>query len=222
MVKYFIWMICPEDYKLEKNKKHSIEIVVDRLVMRKGIESRLADSLETCLNLSNGLALIDDETDIDACRCPTEIHRRHFVDCALLKCNLVHARRVIHGILWCSANKLHDRGRRRHGETANSVSLGDTGVADVGVGVVRAVAREIQPVDDCGRPCKPAIAERGDSDAKFRTVTGHGIDDRRMFDLSDRIHRRFGGRHRGGSGRSDRSSSKNRRRRLDPLSMRPF
>jgi len=35
----------PEDYKLEKNKKHSIEIVVDRLVMRKGIESRLADSL---------------------------------------------------------------------------------------------------------------------------------------------------------------------------------
>lgn len=49
----------PEDYKLEKNKKHSIEIVVDRLVMRKGIESRLADSLETSLNLSNGLALIN-------------------------------------------------------------------------------------------------------------------------------------------------------------------
>ncbi|HHU52525.1 MAG TPA: excinuclease ABC subunit UvrA [Clostridiaceae bacterium] len=49
----------PQDFKLEKNIKHSIEVVVDRLVMREGIESRLADSLETCLNLSNGLALIN-------------------------------------------------------------------------------------------------------------------------------------------------------------------
>ncbi|NLJ69928.1 MAG: excinuclease ABC subunit UvrA [Clostridiaceae bacterium] len=49
----------PEDFKLKKNKKHNIEVVVDRLVMREGIESRLADSLETCLNLSNGLALIN-------------------------------------------------------------------------------------------------------------------------------------------------------------------
>ncbi|HZJ68887.1 MAG TPA: excinuclease ABC subunit UvrA, partial [Candidatus Eisenbacteria bacterium] len=49
----------PEGFKLEKNKKHTIEIVVDRLIMRKGIESRLADSLETCLELTDGIVLIE-------------------------------------------------------------------------------------------------------------------------------------------------------------------
>jgi len=45
--------------KLEKNKKHSIEVVVDRLVVKKGIESRLADSIETALALADGILLID-------------------------------------------------------------------------------------------------------------------------------------------------------------------
>ena len=48
-----------EEIKLEKNIKHNIEIVVDRLVVKEGIEKRLTDSLETVLNLANGLALVD-------------------------------------------------------------------------------------------------------------------------------------------------------------------
>ena len=39
-----------EEIVLEKNKKHSIDIVVDRLVVKEGIESRLADSMETASN----------------------------------------------------------------------------------------------------------------------------------------------------------------------------
>ncbi len=48
-----------EEIKLEKNKKHHIEIVVDRLVVRDGIRSRLADSLETAVKQTGGLAVID-------------------------------------------------------------------------------------------------------------------------------------------------------------------
>ena len=48
-----------EDILLDKNKKHTIEIVVDRLIVREGIEKRLTDSLETTLKLSDGLAVVD-------------------------------------------------------------------------------------------------------------------------------------------------------------------
>lgn len=48
-----------EEIKLDKNKKHNIEIVVDRIVMKEGIESRLSDSVETALKISEGLVLID-------------------------------------------------------------------------------------------------------------------------------------------------------------------
>ncbi len=48
-----------EEIKLEKNIKHSIEIVVDRLVIKEGIERRLTDSLENVLELANGLAIVD-------------------------------------------------------------------------------------------------------------------------------------------------------------------
>ena len=47
-----------EDIKLEKNKKHTVEVVVDRLVIRPDIRSRLADSLETALALSGGLTTV--------------------------------------------------------------------------------------------------------------------------------------------------------------------
>ena len=43
--------------KINKNQKHTIEIVVDRLIVREGIESRLSDSLETAMRLSGGLAV---------------------------------------------------------------------------------------------------------------------------------------------------------------------
>ena len=48
-----------EEIKLEKNKKHSIEIVIDRLVIKEGIESRLGDSVETVATISGGLVIVD-------------------------------------------------------------------------------------------------------------------------------------------------------------------
>ena len=48
-----------EVIKLDKNKKHNIEIVVDRLVVKEGIEKRLTDSIENVLELSNGLLMVD-------------------------------------------------------------------------------------------------------------------------------------------------------------------
>jgi excinuclease ABC subunit A len=48
-----------EEIKLDKNIKHTIEIVVDRLVVKPGIEKRLTDSLENVLRLADGLALIE-------------------------------------------------------------------------------------------------------------------------------------------------------------------
>ncbi len=48
-----------EDIKLDKNKKHNIEIVVDRLVIKEGITTRLTDSLETVFSITDGLAIVD-------------------------------------------------------------------------------------------------------------------------------------------------------------------
>ncbi len=48
-----------EEITLEKNIKHTVEIVVDRLVIRKGVRSRLADSLETALALADGIAEVE-------------------------------------------------------------------------------------------------------------------------------------------------------------------
>ena len=47
-----------EDIKLDKNKKHEISVVVDRLVVKEGIEKRLSDSLETAIKLADGLVII--------------------------------------------------------------------------------------------------------------------------------------------------------------------
>lgn len=48
-----------EEIKLDKNKKHNIEIVVDRLMVKEGIEKRLADSIENVLELAEGLMTLD-------------------------------------------------------------------------------------------------------------------------------------------------------------------
>ncbi len=48
-----------EEIRLEKNKKHNIEIVVDRIIVKEGIESRVTDSLETIFKLTEGLAIVD-------------------------------------------------------------------------------------------------------------------------------------------------------------------
>ena len=53
-------LVCEIDYPpdLEKNKKHSIDVVVDRLKVKPGLEQRLAESFETALQLSDGLAIV--------------------------------------------------------------------------------------------------------------------------------------------------------------------
>ena len=48
-----------EEIKLEKNIKHNIEIIIDRLVIKEGIENRLTDSVETVLKLAEGLLVVD-------------------------------------------------------------------------------------------------------------------------------------------------------------------
>ncbi|WP_041470758.1 excinuclease ABC subunit UvrA [Geobacillus sp. GHH01] len=48
-----------EDIELEKNKKHSIDVVVDRIIIKDGIAARLADSLETALKLADGKVVVD-------------------------------------------------------------------------------------------------------------------------------------------------------------------
>jgi excinuclease ABC subunit A len=55
-----------DEIKLEKNKKHTIEVVVDRLVIREGIAQRLADSLETALGLGQGVVsvAVTDKTEL--------------------------------------------------------------------------------------------------------------------------------------------------------------
>ena len=61
-----IYDLTEEDVKLEKNKKHNIEAVIDRLIVKDGIETRLADSIEMALKLADGLViinLIDKEED---------------------------------------------------------------------------------------------------------------------------------------------------------------
>lgn len=48
-----------EDIELDKNKVHDIDVVIDRLIIREGIESRLAESMEQALSLSDGLVYVD-------------------------------------------------------------------------------------------------------------------------------------------------------------------
>ncbi|WP_017726284.1 excinuclease ABC subunit UvrA [Halalkalibacterium ligniniphilum] len=48
-----------EEIELDKNKKHTIEVVIDRVVIKEGVETRLADSLETALNLADGRTVVD-------------------------------------------------------------------------------------------------------------------------------------------------------------------
>ena len=56
-----------EDIKLEKNKKHNISVVVDRLIVKEGIEKRLSESIETAIKLADGLVsvqIIDGESQL--------------------------------------------------------------------------------------------------------------------------------------------------------------
>ena len=54
-----LYELTEEEVTLDKNKKHNIEAVVDRIVIKEGIERRLADSLETALKLAEGLVIIN-------------------------------------------------------------------------------------------------------------------------------------------------------------------
>lgn len=61
-----IYELAEEEISLEKNIKHNIEAVVDRIIIKEGIEGRLADSIETALKLAEGLVIINviDKEDI--------------------------------------------------------------------------------------------------------------------------------------------------------------
>lgn len=48
-----------DEIKLDKNKKHNIEIIIDRLVVKEGIQNRLAESIESAMNIAEGLMLLD-------------------------------------------------------------------------------------------------------------------------------------------------------------------
>ncbi len=54
-----LYQLDEDEIELDKNQKHTIEIVVDRLIVREGIARRLTDSLETVLKLADGLAMVD-------------------------------------------------------------------------------------------------------------------------------------------------------------------
>ncbi|WP_297636202.1 excinuclease ABC subunit UvrA [uncultured Clostridium sp.] len=70
-----IYEIGEEEINLEKNKKHNIEAIVDRLVIKEGIEGRLSDSIETALKLGEGLVIVnviggDDKLYSEKFSCP--------------------------------------------------------------------------------------------------------------------------------------------------------
>src|SRR5690606_10545938 len=52
-------MEVTDEIELDKNKKHSIDVVVDRIIVKDGVETRLTDSLETALKLGHGRVLVD-------------------------------------------------------------------------------------------------------------------------------------------------------------------
>lgn len=54
-----IYDLTEEEISLDKNKKHNIEAVVDRIILKEGIEGRLSDSIETALKLAEGLVVIN-------------------------------------------------------------------------------------------------------------------------------------------------------------------
>ncbi len=54
-----IYELAEEDIKLEKTKKHNIEAIIDRLIIKEGMEGRLSDSLEAALRLAEGLVIIN-------------------------------------------------------------------------------------------------------------------------------------------------------------------
>nr|WP_320114553.1 excinuclease ABC subunit UvrA [uncultured Desulfuromonas sp.] len=68
-----------ETPELDKNKKHTIEVVVDRLIVKEGIESRLADSLETALRLGDGLVMVQ---DVDG-ECHQFSEKHACIDCGI-------------------------------------------------------------------------------------------------------------------------------------------
>ena len=74
-----IFDLTEDEINLEKNKKHSIEAVVDRLVVKEGIERRLSDSLEMALKLAEGLVIVNIVDGIDT------LYSEHF---ACAKCGI--------------------------------------------------------------------------------------------------------------------------------------
>src|SRR5262249_57573845 len=65
-----------EDIELDKKRKHTIDVVVDRLVVRDNLGSRLADSLETALRLADGIVTVEVQDSAEAKTAGAEPARR--------------------------------------------------------------------------------------------------------------------------------------------------
>lgn len=74
-----IYDLTEDEVKLEKNKKHNIEVIVDRLVVKEGIDVRLTDSIESALKLGEGLVIINENGKGDT------LYSEHFAcpDCGI-------------------------------------------------------------------------------------------------------------------------------------------
>lgn len=57
-------LLLEDDIKLDKNKKHDLNVVVDRIVLKENIDKRLTDSIDKCISLSKGLVLVKKDEDV--------------------------------------------------------------------------------------------------------------------------------------------------------------
>ncbi len=109
--------------------------------------------------------------------------------------DFVHFQGGVECVLRGTANEGHDGWRGCHGEGANAGGLGDGAVADIGVGVFAAEAREVKAVGDLRFGLEPVVAQPADTDAEVGAVAGHGGDDGAALDAVRGVGHRLAGRH---------------------------
>src|SRR5947209_4889249 len=96
-----------------------------------------------------------DLTNIDAGGYTAEVERGQAKERVAGDRNVVHLARVAQRVGWCAADELHDGGRSGHGEGTHAAGFRNRAIADIGVGMLRSIASEIQALDELGWPGKP-------------------------------------------------------------------
>ncbi len=142
-------------------------------------------------------ARVDDAPRVDArSGVPTNPSGGQLVGRVARERDPAHQAGVLERVGRAAADEPDDRRRRRHREAADAERLGDRAVAEVRVGVLRAVAREEQAVRDADRRREPGVAGARQPDPEVDAVAAHRGDDRRALDAVGRIERGLAGRHR--------------------------